>query len=387
MYVGHNFDAISQYILGSTAGTISSSNTSFITGLSDPVGITVSGSDVFVLNISSNSIGEYTTSGSTINASLVTGLTESASSLAISGSELFVANAGNGTVGEYTLGSTPGTIASSKASLISGLTGGAQAIAASGNDLFVTYGATTNIVGEYTTSGSTVNANLVTGLNNAFAITISGSNLYVANNGLSTTGNIGEYTLGSTPGTISSSTPSLITGLNKPVAIALPMGTPPGTSSATTATYSSVSSGSTVDAFAADASGDPGVSNTAALTYNITDGVSVFVSITLPSTGTGPLDVSVGDVNLGTFSDGSQIVFADYASQLGGLLVDDPGVQSFEISGLTGLTNFPLEMTFNNSTASFSVTATAVPEPASFGLLCATSVLLVVRGRRGREDI
>jgi len=380
MYVAHNFDAISQYTLGSTAGTISSSNTSFITGLSDPVGIAVSASDVFVLNISGDSIGEYTTSGTTVNASLVTGLNQSPSYLAISGSELFIANAGNGTIGEYTLGSTPGTIASSKPALISGLVG-PQAIAASGADLFVTSGATTNMVGEYTTSGGIVNASLVTGLTNAFAIAISGSNLYVANDTAS--GSIGEYTLGSTPGTISSSIPSLISGLNKPVGIALPMGTPPGTSSASTAHFAGVPSGSTVDAFAADASGDPGINNTAALTYNITDGVSVFVSITLPSTGTGPLDVSVGDVNLGTFSDGQQIVFADYASQLGGLLVNDPGVQSFEISGLSGLTNFPLETVFNNSTADFSVTATTVPEPASFGLLCATSLLLLVRSRRG----
>jgi len=384
MYVAHNFDAISQYILGSTAGTISSSNTSFITGLSDPVGIAVSGSDLFVLNISSGTIGEYTTSGTAINASLVTGLNESPSDLAISGSELFIANAGNNTIGEYTLGSTPGTIASSKPALISGLVG-PQAIAATGADLFVTSGATTNIVGEYTTSGSTVNASLVTGLTNAFAIAVSGSNLYVAND--TATGTVGEYTLGSTPGTISSSNASLITGLNKPIGIALPMGTPPGTSSTTTATYSSVSSGSTVDAFAADASGDPSVNNLGALTYNITDGVSVFVSITLPSTGTGLLDVLVGTVNLGEFADGSQIVFANYASQLGPLLVNDPGVQSFEISGLTGLTNFPLEMTFNNSTASFSVAATTVPEPASFGLLCAASALLVVGSRRGRQVI
>jgi hypothetical protein len=34
----------------------------------------VSGSDLFVANSSSNTIGEYTTSGATVNASLISGL-------------------------------------------------------------------------------------------------------------------------------------------------------------------------------------------------------------------------------------------------------------------------------------------------------------------------
>jgi hypothetical protein len=384
MFVGNSFDEIGLYVLGSTPGTVSSSNSSLISSLSDPVGIAISGSDLFSLNISSGTIGEYTTSGTVVKASLVTGLNESPSGIAISGSELFVANAGNGTISEFTLGSTPGTVTSSNLSLVTGLNG-PQAIAASGSYLFVTDGPTTNVVGEFTTSGTSVNGALVTGLTNAFAIALSGSNLYVAND--TATGTVGQYTLGSTPGTVTSSNPSLISMLNHPIGIALPMGVPPGTSSASTSHFAGVPSGSTVDPLALDSNGDPGLSNTTGeLTFSITDDTSVFVSVTLPSTGTGSLDVSVGSVDLGEFADGSQIVFADYASQLGALLVNDPGVQGFEISGLSGVTNFPLELDFNDASASFTVT-TPVPEPASFGLLCATSVLLIVRSRRGRQDI
>ena len=52
-------------------------NASLITGLNGPVGIAVSGSDLFVANTPSigiDTIGEYTTSGATVNASLVSGL-------------------------------------------------------------------------------------------------------------------------------------------------------------------------------------------------------------------------------------------------------------------------------------------------------------------------
>ena len=49
-------------------------NAALISGLDDPVGIAVSGSDVFVTNLVANTIGEYTTSGATVNASLISGL-------------------------------------------------------------------------------------------------------------------------------------------------------------------------------------------------------------------------------------------------------------------------------------------------------------------------
>src|ERR1017187_1279308 len=76
---------------------------------------TARGQDIFVANVASGTIGEYTTSGATVNASLVSGLSNP-SGIAVSGSDLFVANQGSGTIGEYTT-----TGATVNASLVSGL--------------------------------------------------------------------------------------------------------------------------------------------------------------------------------------------------------------------------------------------------------------------------
>src|SRR4029078_6423811 len=108
---------------------------------------------IFETNAGSGTIGEYTTSGATLNASLVSGLSNP-NGLAVSGSDLFVVNTGTGTVGEYT---TSG--ATVNASLISGLTSPIS-IAVSGSNLYIGYiiGNSNSAVGKYTTSGGTVNA-------------------------------------------------------------------------------------------------------------------------------------------------------------------------------------------------------------------------------------
>ena len=49
-------------------------NASLVSGLSAPVGLAVSGSNLFVANWNAGTIGEYTTSGGTVNASLISGL-------------------------------------------------------------------------------------------------------------------------------------------------------------------------------------------------------------------------------------------------------------------------------------------------------------------------
>jgi DNA-binding beta-propeller fold protein YncE len=92
-------------------------NASLIMGLSSPRGVAVSGSDLFVTNSFTGTIGEYTTSGSTVNASLITGL-HGPVGIAVSGSNLFVANDSGGTIDEYT--TSGGTV---NASLITGLSG------------------------------------------------------------------------------------------------------------------------------------------------------------------------------------------------------------------------------------------------------------------------
>jgi hypothetical protein len=51
-------------------------NASLISGFNVPSGIAVSGSNLFVTNYYNGMIGEYTTSGATVNASLISGLDE-----------------------------------------------------------------------------------------------------------------------------------------------------------------------------------------------------------------------------------------------------------------------------------------------------------------------
>ncbi|MGD1278493.1 MAG: PEP-CTERM sorting domain-containing protein [Tepidisphaeraceae bacterium] len=180
---------------------------SLVSGLVEPYGIAVSGSDLFVTSYA-GTIAEYNaTSGATVNPSLVSGLSSPAG-IAVSGSDLFVVNSGGGTtgagsIGEYTLGATPGTIASSNPSLVSGLTGPSD-IAVSGSDLFVTY-PYGNTIGKYTTSGVTVSASLVSGLWGPEGIAVSGSDLFVVNGGGNT---IGEYT--TSGGTVNASLVSLL---------------------------------------------------------------------------------------------------------------------------------------------------------------------------------
>jgi len=74
------------------------------------------------------------------------------------GDTLFETNSNSGTIGEYT---TSG--ATVNASLVSGLTGPAG-VAVSGSNLFVASFVASGTIGEYTTSGATVNASLITGL-------------------------------------------------------------------------------------------------------------------------------------------------------------------------------------------------------------------------------
>jgi hypothetical protein len=130
-----------------------------------------SAGDIFVTNANIGTVGEYTTSGATVNAALISGLSLP-EDIAVSGSDLFVVNSGSGTIGEYT---TSG--ATVNAALISGLSEPAG-IAVSGSDLFVTntFGGMigTGTIGEYTTSGATVNAALISGLSDPAGIAISG---------------------------------------------------------------------------------------------------------------------------------------------------------------------------------------------------------------------
>jgi hypothetical protein len=62
-------------------------NAALISGLVNPLGVAVSGSDLFVINFSGDTIGEYTTSGATVNAALIAGL-DGPAGIAITGSSV-----------------------------------------------------------------------------------------------------------------------------------------------------------------------------------------------------------------------------------------------------------------------------------------------------------
>jgi hypothetical protein len=172
-------------------------NANLISGLNGPVSIAISGANVFVLNYgtyingnynpASGSIGEYTTSGATVNAALITGL-QSPQGIAVSGSNLFVTNFDAGTIGKYT---TSG--ATANAALVSDLYN-PYCIAASGPNLFVRTGIIS--IGEYNaTTGAMVNANLIPGLNGVpVGIAISGANMFVLSKIDAGGCTLGEYT-------------------------------------------------------------------------------------------------------------------------------------------------------------------------------------------------
>src|ERR1700722_2179150 len=83
---------------GDTIGEYTTSgatvNAALISGLNIPEGIAVSGSDLFVTNVQTGMIGEYTTAGATVNAALISGL-NIPEGIAVSGSDLFVTNFAN----------------------------------------------------------------------------------------------------------------------------------------------------------------------------------------------------------------------------------------------------------------------------------------------------
>jgi hypothetical protein len=199
---------------------------SLVSGLIGAVDVAISGTDLFLLAFPG--IGEYTTSGITVNASLISGLTNFPGNIAISGTNLFVVNrtqdgilgTDTGTIGEYT---TSG--ATVNASLISGLSF-PGAIAISGTNLFVLV---VGNVAQYTTSGALVNATFISSGTNgpAFGIAIQGTNLFVGfnnNQAADGEGSVGEYT---TSGAQVNFTP--LSGLNTPVALAVANGPPPPT--------------------------------------------------------------------------------------------------------------------------------------------------------------
>jgi hypothetical protein len=142
------------------------------------------GAQIFAVNFGAGTVSEYTTSGVPLNPTFITGLSFP-EGIAISGDKLFVANAGR--ISQYT---TSGALV--ERALVSGLNG-PGAIAVSGKFLYVvstSRNSESSIIGKYTISGETVNASLISDLGPVPDIVVSGGKLFISD-GYST---ISEYT-------------------------------------------------------------------------------------------------------------------------------------------------------------------------------------------------
>jgi hypothetical protein len=200
---------------GGTVGEYTTSgatvNAALVSGLATPYGIAVSGGLLFVADYYNGTIGEYTTSGVTVNAALVSGLRQPYG-IAVSGGLLFVVNnGGGGAIGEYT---TSG--ATVNASLVAGM-GQPYGIAVSGEDVFFTstdgFGSNGAIYTFVYTQNPPVLVRLVGGLGTPYGIAVSGGYLFVVD---SYSGTIGKYT--TSGATVNA---ALVSGLKSPVGIAV----------------------------------------------------------------------------------------------------------------------------------------------------------------------
>jgi len=330
-------------------------NASLVSGFSDLEGVAVSGSTMFLVDRADGVIGEYTTSGAVINANLITGL-NAPLDIAVSGSDLFVTFSNSGTVGEFT---TSG--ATVNEGLITGLTN-PRGIAVSGSDLFVTDadGGSNGTVGEYTTSGATVNASLVSGLTNAAGVAISGSDLFVGD-GIS--GTIGEFT---TSG--STVNPTLISGLTNPTVIVV-SGSDlfvANLGSGTIGEYDT--SGATINAALISGLSDPVA---VAVGSAATTPTTTVLSSTNPSGLGASVTFTATVANSGALPTGS-VTFLDGATPIGDSVLDATGTAMLSVSDLTLGTHsitasYPGDA---NNLASVSAPLTqAVIQPKSIGIL------------------
>jgi len=183
-----NYSTIGEYD-ATTGTTINASLVS--SGLYNPQGIAISGNDLFVCTGNSNNINEYNaTTGAQIGTGPLVSHTD-AVGLAISGNDLFTANRNNNTIGEYnaTTGAPIGT-----GTLISGISSGLYEptyLAISGNDLFVANAGNANINEYNATTGAPIGTGTLvygnntnptdpTALHGVGGIAISGNDLFVS---------------------------------------------------------------------------------------------------------------------------------------------------------------------------------------------------------------
>ena len=191
--------------------TMGTFNTNLITpGLNEPVGLALSGDDLFVTSFLGGTVGEYNFTAKAFIANFITGLNHPWG-LALSGNNLFVANNSGGTAG--TVGKYDATTGHAISTFIpiTGV-GSGFGLALSGNNLFVA-NASSGTVGEYdATTGDLINPNFITNVPGASALALSGKNLWMAYSGTT----VGEYDI-----TRQTFNANFITGLTEPVGLAV----------------------------------------------------------------------------------------------------------------------------------------------------------------------
>jgi WD40 repeat protein len=144
---------------------------------------------IFVVTNGDGMVGKYNLDGTTVNASLISGL-NSPWGLALSGNNLYVSGGGfNGFVGEY----DASTGAAINTSLVLGLSQYPEPLLLSGNNLYVV-SSNAGFIGLYdATTGAAINPSLVTGLSYPEGIAISGNTLYLPSQIQDVFGQINKY--------------------------------------------------------------------------------------------------------------------------------------------------------------------------------------------------
>jgi hypothetical protein len=188
-----------------------------ITGLSSPLALAVSGSSIYVLSFSEldsfGMVSQYTTSGTLVNASLISGI-EAPGGLTVANGNIYVSNLGDelvpgsGSISKFTLA---GAVVNS--SFVTGLDSPIGMTLTNGN-LFVA-NSSTGTIGSYSaTSGAAVNASLITDLNQPWGMTSYGDTIYFTYTTDLGVGKIGSFNL-----TSSTLNTNLVSGLGGPTGL------------------------------------------------------------------------------------------------------------------------------------------------------------------------
>jgi hypothetical protein len=197
VFIADDSGAVAEY---TTSGAAANGSAIIDASLNDPIGVASDGTDAFVAAEDGNSITEFNTSGAIVNSWSTGSLYPEY--IVCSGSNLFVTGLtfpSGEQVAEY---STSGTLESS--ALITGLTGNI-AIAASSTDLFIEG---PSGISEYNQFGTEITPNLIPTTDDIEDMSVSGNDLFLSDND---TDAISEYT---TSGTLVDA--SLVSGIFNP---------------------------------------------------------------------------------------------------------------------------------------------------------------------------